>query len=236
MAGWIKIHRKITQWEWYSDVNTRVLFLHLLFVANYEEKRWLGEIILPGQFVTGRDSLASQTGLSERQVRTALDKLKSTSEITIKSSNKYSVITICNWQLYQEENKQIDQQMTSQRPADDQPATTTKEVKKERKKESISKYTSDFENFWREYPRHDCSKSNAFKIFMSSIDLTTSAQAIVDGAKTFSTKVKHERTENKYIAHAEKWLRGRLWEADYTITKQKPMSEMLRTGREGWND
>lgn len=121
MTGWIQLHRNLVKWEWYSDVNTCHLFIHLLLSANHQETRWRGQVILPGQLLTGRGKLAETSGLSERSVRTSLHKLKTTSEVTSKSYNKYSVITITNWSKYQS----YPQGATSKRPASDQQATTS---------------------------------------------------------------------------------------------------------------
>ena len=42
MEGWIKVHRKLVDWEWYNDINVKVVFLHLLLTANHKEKQWKG--------------------------------------------------------------------------------------------------------------------------------------------------------------------------------------------------
>lgn len=109
MTGWIKLHRKFIKWEWFTDVNTCHLFQYLLLEANHKETKWRGHIIAPGQLLTGRVKIALETGLSERNVRTSLDKLKSTKEVTSRSYNRYSIITICKWKEYQ----QVDQQPTT---------------------------------------------------------------------------------------------------------------------------
>ena len=101
MEGWIKIHRKILEWEWYDDNNVFRLFFHLLMTANYEEKSWHGITIGRGQIVTSVDNLSSQLGLSAQQIRTAINKLKITQEITSKTTNKFTLITICNYEKYQ---------------------------------------------------------------------------------------------------------------------------------------
>lgn len=106
MDGWIKIHRKFLDWEWYDDINTKVVFLHLLLLANHEDKNWRGQIILRGQLVTSINNLSKSIGLSAQQTRTSLNKLKSTNEITIKSTNKYTTVTIVKYNDYQvNENK-----------------------------------------------------------------------------------------------------------------------------------
>ena len=124
MEGWIKLHRKILDWEWYTDAPVRILFEHLLLTANYEDKRWKGITIKRGQKVTSRQHLAEETGLTEQQVRTALAKLKSTQNITSKTTNKYTLISIVKYNIYQlnenennqQNNQQINQQITNKEP------------------------------------------------------------------------------------------------------------------------
>jgi hypothetical protein len=137
MNGWIKLHRKFLDWEWFKDSNMVHLFLHLLLSANHEPRKWKGVDILPGQIVTGRHSLSDDTGISERSIRTCLTRLKSTSELTIKSTNKYSIITITKWSSYQKAPEASDQ-LNDQLSANKRPATDHKqEVKKEKKKRNV---------------------------------------------------------------------------------------------------
>jgi len=139
--GFIKIHRKILEWEWYSDTNAFRLFMHLLLSANYEDKKFQGLDIKRGQLVVGRIELAKSTNLSEQQIRTALNRLKSTNEITIKTTNQFSIIELVNYNLYQDNKKENNQQdnqpinnpITNEQPTDNQRITTTKEVKKIKK-------------------------------------------------------------------------------------------------------
>lgn len=101
MSGWIKIHRKMIDWEWYTDINTKTLFFHLLLTANHAPAKWRGHTIERGQLITSLKHLSEETTLSVQQVRTSLNKLKSTSEITIKSTNKNTLITIEKYNVYQ---------------------------------------------------------------------------------------------------------------------------------------
>jgi hypothetical protein len=128
MIGWIKLHRQILEWEWYSDNNTFRLFLHLLLKANHKEKRYKGLLLQSGSILTSRDILAIETGLSVRQVRTALTRLNSTNELTIKTSTQGTIIHIVNYQKYQIESNE----MTNERPTNDQQTTTNKNDKKEK--------------------------------------------------------------------------------------------------------
>lgn len=134
--GWVKLHRKILKWQWYTDIPCRILFEHLLFTVNHKPNKWLKYNIEAGQKITSLGKLALETGLSLRQVRTALDKLKSTGELTCRSDNKFTLITIVNYTQYQIDDRQSDNQVTSQRQTDDKPATTNnneKNIKNDKK-------------------------------------------------------------------------------------------------------
>lgn len=126
--GWITVHRKIRSWEWYTDVNTCHLFMHLLLSANHKDKKHQGVLIKKGQYKTGRIKLATETGLTEQQIRTCLKRLESTSEITIAKHNKFSIITITNWNEYQQKTKQSTSEITSNQPATNQQLTTNNNV------------------------------------------------------------------------------------------------------------
>ena len=96
---WIKLYRKFVEWEWYSDVNCKVVFLHLLLTANWQPKRWQGRVIDVGEVVTGRESLAEAVGITVQQVRTALKKLVESDVIEIDTTNKFTVIKITNYEI-----------------------------------------------------------------------------------------------------------------------------------------
>lgn len=114
MEGWICLYKKLINWEWYQDGNTCRLFIHLLLLANYEDKRWHGILIKRGQLITSSEHLAKDLNLSRQQIRTALDKLKSTNEITTKSTNKYTLITIEKYEDYQHKEDKNNQQESHQ--------------------------------------------------------------------------------------------------------------------------
>ena len=138
--GWVKLHRRITDWEWYQDANTFRVFMHLMATANHETNKWQGVTIDKGQLITSPDKIATALKLSRQQVRTSLTKLKSTSEITIKTTNKYTVVTLCQWESYQGKDdlspteqpatqQTNNQQITSKQPTDNQQVTTNKKLK-----------------------------------------------------------------------------------------------------------
>lgn len=130
---YIKLSRRILEWEWYSDINTCRLFVHMLLRANWKDGRFQGKVIPRGSFVSSLQNLSIETALSIREVRTALAHLESTGEVTHKGHTKYSVFTVKNYDSYQSKDMQIDNQPTSERHSKDI-QTTTIEEKKEGKK------------------------------------------------------------------------------------------------------
>lgn len=135
IQGWVKIHRQLLEWEWYDDINVTRLFLHILLKANHKSKNYKGELIQIGEHLTSREILANETGLTIRQVRTALTKLKTTNEVTIKASSQGTKIQVVNYEKYQVTTNE----MTAKRPATDQQATSNKNVKNEKKKKNKQK-------------------------------------------------------------------------------------------------
>ena len=145
MQGFIKLHRQITEWEWYSNINVCRLFIHCLLKANHKDNKWQGIVIERGSFITSIENLAFETGLSGQQIRTALNKLKSTGEITSKTTNRYSVISIKNWDMFQVDNKQDNKQITNKQQTDNKQITTNNNDKNE-ENEKESKYVIEYLN------------------------------------------------------------------------------------------
>lgn len=147
MASWIKIFRELLQWEWFEKAEMVQLFIYLLLKASCEDKQWQGITIKRGQLVTSNGSMRRDLKLSEQQIRTCIKRLISTGEITYQSTNRYVIITICNYDKYQENKSTANEPINEQAntlPTDEQRAineqtTTSKEIKNIRNKEiSIS--------------------------------------------------------------------------------------------------
>ena len=142
MSGWIKIHRSILDWEWYEDTNTFRLFIHLILKANHKDKNYKGKLIKRGCLVTGRDLLSIETGLSVQQIRMCLERLKSTNEITIKSSSKGTEIQVVKYNEYQ----LVTNDVTNNQPTSNQQVTTNKNVKNIKNEKEYSNIESiDFD-------------------------------------------------------------------------------------------
>ena len=131
--GYIKLYRKTLENEWHDDPITMAVWFYCLLRANYEPARWRGEIIQPGQFITSLSNMAKDVGITVRQLRTALNHLKSTHQLTQQATRSASLITVENWALYQSAGEKATSQATSlaslERQASDKRATTSKNNK-----------------------------------------------------------------------------------------------------------
>lgn len=149
MNTWVKLSRKITDWEWYTDSVVLRVFVHLLIIANWQPKKWKGEMIDVGEAVIGRKALAEALELSEQQVRTALDKLENSKTISRRTTNKYTIVKVLKYCTYQglddEEQPTNNQQITNNQPTNNQQITTPKEVKTLRSIESKNDISSCYD-------------------------------------------------------------------------------------------
>ena len=161
--GFILIHRKIFEWEWYQDINTKTLFLHLLLKANHKDKRWRGLKIERGSLVTGLNTLKKELKLSIQKIRTSLEKLRKTGEVLIISTNKYSIITVCNYEAYNNKNLRVNKRITNKQQTNNKQVTTTKQCNNDNNdnKEYIraSSSLSELQILWNEL----CTKLNKVK-------------------------------------------------------------------------
>ena len=95
--GFVKLPRDIVNWRWFADDKVFKVYVYLLVNAAFKPMEWKKENLEKGQLITGRKRLATALGMSESAVRNALANLESTGEIAIKTTNKYSVITLLKW-------------------------------------------------------------------------------------------------------------------------------------------
>jgi len=109
---------------------------------------WRGTEILVGQHITSADIIAQKLGLSRQMVRTSLNKLKLSGDITIKSTNKYSLITVVKWGIYQSGEERINHQLRAETTIDQPTKQPTNNHKQEAKEiNNAIKYTRDYPSY-----------------------------------------------------------------------------------------
>lgn len=176
-GGWIKLYRQSLVNGWLTNPYLWAFFSYCLLKASHKPHTAIVGFqkvkLDAGQFIFGRSQAASDLKMSERKIRTCQNLLISTNTLSVKTTNKFSIITIVNWNSYQQtsdendqQNDQLDgQRATNNRPASDQlPATYNKgkkeENEKKEKKENtppcdgggeVEKFLSYFSVGWKQY-------------------------------------------------------------------------------------
>ena len=125
----IKIHRKITERERYTNWNVVRLFFHCLLKANHSDKNWQWINIDRWSFITSIEHLAIELKLSQQQIRTAITKLEITWELVKKSTNKFTLITLVKYSDYNDLDIEDNKQITNQQQTNNKQITTTKNDK-----------------------------------------------------------------------------------------------------------
>jgi DNA-binding transcriptional MerR regulator len=132
MSGWIKIHRKFLEWEWFNKSEAVHLFMYMLLKANHKDGKWQGMEVKRGQFISSLGNISNATGISVQTIRTILKKLEKTNEIELKSTSQFTIVTISKYDCYQEQTDETNKPLTNNQQATNKQLTTNKNDKKER--------------------------------------------------------------------------------------------------------
>lgn len=166
MNGHIKLHRALTEWGWYKDLPTCKLWLHILLRANYKACAWKDIEIPRGAFVTSYTALSAESGLTVKQVRTALDKLKSTGEITVKTNRHYTIVTVAKYGEYQSAPDEMP--TPAKCPAKPKADKPQEPDQTERFNEPVRSAVRDWLNYKKE--RREAYKSTGLKSLLTEIE------------------------------------------------------------------
>ncbi|WP_178990443.1 hypothetical protein [Winogradskyella schleiferi] len=176
MAGFVIIHRDIIEWEWYQSPTVSRLYFHLILKVNYCDKKWQGILVRRGQLITSTKHLAIELNLSIQQIRTALQKLQDSGDIKVHSTNRFTLVTVVNYDEYQtaktKNNKPTNSQTINAQQSNNNQSTTTKERNKEKKfnKEKIELRRQKFKNQVFEHSQYDFKILNAFYDYWSELN------------------------------------------------------------------
>lgn len=236
MDGWLKLYRSILDSAVFQDAEILKVWIWLLCNVAFEQHDTIcyGKVInlKPGQIATGRKKIAQCTDLNENKVYRALTALKSLGNIEIKATNKYSIITVVNWDKYQEENGKRtsgEQQTNSKTTTEEQQSnskTTQHKNGKNVKKEKNIYICSFFQSVWDEYPKK-LGKNKVTKAAMEQLE-EAGETAVMDAVRRYVEKIKRDGTEEKYIMHGSTFFNG-AWR-DYVV-EEKPELQMTQSPR-----
>ena len=238
--GYIKIWRKIKDSGLYQMPETFALFMHLLTEATHQPRR-VGAVKLErGQYVAGRIQLAAELQQTERKIRTGIERLQELEIISVETTNRYSIYTIVNYNIYQDSDQQAtserpasDQQATSERPASDQQATTKQTHKhKEQNTEGIKKkpvadYSPEFECFWQAYPY----KTGKDKAFESWLKRNPNLQEVLNSLAWQSLSDNWTKENGKFIPMPSTYLNQGRWKDEPLKLKAHPQTRQTENDR-----
>lgn len=146
---WIKVYRSLLQKGFYKKSEHVHLWLHLLLKAGHGEKEimWNGKLIklTPGQFITGRNALSSETGINSSKVERILKFFETEQQIEQQKTTKFRLVTLTKWSEYQKNEQKIEQQLNNKRTTTEQQLNTNKKVKNIKKEKNILSPNGDDE-------------------------------------------------------------------------------------------
>ncbi len=208
--GYVKLWRKSIEAGWLTNHKLWVFWSWCLMKASHKEYDLVVGCqqihLMPGQFVFGLNSASKETNISIQSIRTLLDFLKKSENLTIKSTNKYSIITIIKWNTYQstdnESNNQINKPLTN-----NQQTTNNKQECKNVKKNI---YTSEFLQFYNAYPKH-IGKEPAWKAWVKLNGERPPVEELVTKINQFKKTDGWKKDNGQYIPHPATWLNQKRW-------------------------
>lgn len=208
-GDFIILQRSILEWEWWQDINTTRLFIFMLLKANWKEGKFKGKTVPRGSFISSVAKLSDGTGLSNDEVRTALKHLLSSQTITKQSTNKYTLFSVVNYDLYQIRTQANEQTEPEQIPDKSQPIpnlfpTIEKWNKEINKKEKEEKPTAQavidlYNSICISFPKVKClsdSRKKAVNARLRTYDIETVRSVFEKAEASDFLKGKNDRNWN----------------------------------------
>ena len=231
--GFIFLHRAILDWDWWDDHNTSRLFIYLLMRANHAPASWQGIDIKRGQVVTSIGKLSESVGLSPMQIRTSINKLKRTSDITSTSTSKNTIISIVNYDNYQGDNKHLNKPVTNEQQTDNKRITTNNNNNNKNNNNNNNTsgvvFSKEFERFWKHYPKQ-IAKEKSFIAFQNVYDDIIDIETLILKTKKFAHDCRE--TEIKFIPYPTTWLNERR----FNDIEEVAIKSVEKINRETLND
>lgn len=239
--GYIKLYRSLLRWEWYDDANTFRVFVHLLLTVNHEPQKWHGITIDRGQRLASFSKIAGELRLSVQNIRTSIDHLKSTGEVTCRSQGGHSIFTVVNYNLFQQLTSQPTNSQQSPNKAltnDQQQRKNDKNIEKEKnilppksppgegQAEDLTVETAGgaaeaairpktpvqgFEEFWKSFPKK-ASKGSALKAWNKLRPGKELREKIMAAIERAKKSEQWNRENGRFIPYPATWLNAQGWE------------------------
>lgn len=229
MDGYVKLPRSLSEWEWFDDPNTLKVYIKLLFAAEFRDRRYKGCELKRGQLLTTIPKISTLCGLSPQQTRTVLERLKATDKITVKTTNKFSIITLVEYDCDFENNSQNNTQTTGKQQTTQQSInrpTILEEEIKELKNQETARAREDeppketalerrFAEFWAAYPKK-VAKTAALKVWKRLKPSQELTRQMIAAIQTQKASEQWTREGGRFIPNPATWLNGGRWEDELT--------------------
>ena len=143
--GFVKLPNELTEWAWYNDNNTLAVYVRLIFGAAWKDREYKNVHLKRGQIITTIPQIAEQSNLTVQQVRTVIDRLKSTGKITVERTSKFSIITLTEYDCDAVSNSQatVQQQTNNSQATVQQQTNNSPTTDKQQSYFIINKKTED---------------------------------------------------------------------------------------------
>jgi len=219
--GYIKVWRKTIDSGWLQNHKLCSFWLWCLLKASHKEYDLIVGCqkvhLMPGDFVFGLNKASEELAMSIRSIRTILAFLKTSQNLTIKTTNKFSVISIVNWDIYQQTETTNDNQ-------NDKPPTSYRQAtdnKQTHKHKSTKEYTSDFLQFYNAYPKH-IGREPAWKAWQKLNGSRPNLSTLITKINEMKKSEDWTKDNGKFIPHPATWLNQKRWEDEGVKLEVKP--------------
>jgi hypothetical protein len=227
MEGWMSIHRKLLSSDlWLSEPFTRgQAWADMIGLANHKDGfirvRGINVTIKRGQVGWSEVRLAGRWKWSRSKIRRFLKELETRQQIEQQKNNVTLLLSIVNYDTYQENDNKKDSRRTAERQQKD----TNNNVNNENKKISII-----FEAFRQAYPGTKRGLKTELEYFIKNNDPET-----VHLLSPALEKEKNHKSKSKSLGlfvpewkNLKTWISQKCWEQEFTETEQ-PRTPQLKT-------
>ncbi len=223
MTGWVKLHRELIASPIFDDAKILKVFIWCLIRASHCHHRQLvgrqDVDLLPGQFIFGRRAASEELGITENVLRGCMKALVRLGAISLRPTNKFTIVNVVEWESYQAAGEATDSYATNRPPTDHQQTTTNKNGK--RGKNILVPYPDTFERFWESYPRKD-EKRAAFRCWEKLMKDGVDPTDLLDAALNYQQQVSEHGTAQNYVKLAKTFLNA----------KERPYEDCVNRGRQ----
>lgn len=223
--GYIKLYRKMLDNPVVTkDAISLAIWIYLLLNATHKEQEIMfkGQKITlqPGQLVTGIISISKKMKVDKNKVQRTLKLFENDKQIEQQTSNKNRLITIVNWKLYQDIDKENEKQVrnkweTSEKQVitnnNDNNVINIKKRKINKKKKSEKQFENMFNEFWTSYPKKR-NKQKCKEWYLKNKPTEELHGKILLGITFYSSTEDWKKDNGQFIPYPSTFLNQKRWE------------------------